>query len=151
MYRIYNDFYGDLTPEQRLKQMAERYGITEKTEAERIARRMEAEANFKAEQKTHLKEYAKEIDSATMENRLEEYFEEKEIYDFKWLLDKDGHYNGVILMLAFGGPAIYLDTFDGTLSLHWGSVNVYEKLDGVITDRIADYFEPFCPYSKEWR
>ena len=43
-----------------------------------------------------------------------------EAYDVKYTVDGDGTYLGVRIMLAGGGPSIYLDTYHEQIEGYWG-------------------------------
>lgn len=47
---------------------------------------------------------------------------------------------GVRILVAFGGPNIYIDTFDGAVRGYWGGTQSYPLSDNVV-DTINDYFE----------
>jgi hypothetical protein len=43
-----------------------------------------------------------------------------EALDFKYIVGSDGTYYGTEIMVAFGGPNIYVDTRDNTVYGYWG-------------------------------
>lgn len=47
---------------------------------------------------------------------------------------------GVRVLVAFGGPTIYIDTFDGVVRGYWGGTQSY-PLNYNVVDTINDYFE----------
>lgn len=47
---------------------------------------------------------------------------------------------GVRILVAFGGPNIYIDTFDGVVRGYWGGTQSY-PLGYNVADTINDYFE----------
>lgn len=59
----------------------------------------------------------------------EDDFEQVTIYDYLadvldatyYTTGRDGDYKGVRLLLAYGGPNVYLDTYFRTLELYWGT------------------------------
>lgn len=46
-----------------------------------------------------------------------DYFED--VYDIKYTVDANREYFGVCLMVACGGPNIYVDTVSGQVELYW--------------------------------
>jgi len=62
-----------------------------------------------------------------------------EAYDIKYTIDGDGNYRGVRIMLAGGGPNVYLDTNHKEIQGYWGGD--FCKL--IISDfeYIDDYWE----------
>lgn len=47
---------------------------------------------------------------------------------------------GVRILVAFGGPTIYIDTFEGVVRGYWGGTQYY-PLNYNVVDTINDYFE----------
>ena len=44
-----------------------------------------------------------------------------EAYSNRYIIDGSGEYLGVMVMLAGGGPTVWLDTFEGEIQGFWGS------------------------------
>ena len=44
-----------------------------------------------------------------------------EAYSIRYIIDGSGGYLGARLMLAGGGPTVWLDTFEGEIQGFWGS------------------------------
>ena len=44
-----------------------------------------------------------------------------EVYNTKYIIGDDGTFHDVMLMLAGGGPTVWLDTWDGEIRGSWGS------------------------------
>ena len=62
-----------------------------------------------------------------------------EAYDVKYTVDGDGTYLGVRIMLAGGGPTVYLDTYHEEIQGYWGGDSC--KLIISDFDYIDDYWE----------
>lgn len=57
---------------------------------------------------------------------IEDYLSTDEIYDIEYRVDAQGRYRNVELMIAGGGPNIYIDTADNAVKLYWaGSYEEY--------------------------
>jgi hypothetical protein len=50
-----------------------------------------------------------------------EEFGHYEAYSVRYIIDGSGEYLGAKLMLAGGGPTVWLDTFEGEIQGFWGS------------------------------
>ena len=62
-----------------------------------------------------------------------------EVYSIKYIIGGDGSFHDVILMLAGGGPTIWLDTWAGEIQGSWGS-DKYTK--SIYRDYgVLDYWE----------
>ena len=68
-----------------------------------------------------------------------------DVYDIKWTLNSDMTYNGVRLLIAFGGPNIYVDTVSGRVDLYWwserGSCQLSRDALHAIDDVFNEYYE----------
>lgn len=69
-----------------------------------------------------------------------DYFEDH-IYDIEYTIGGDFDYRGVRVMIAFGGPNIYINTNNKRVELYWG----FGRAEAVLSDRAVDaidaYFE----------
>lgn len=74
------------------------------------------------------------------EMSIYDYFE-NHIYDIEYTISGDFDYRGVRVMIAFGGPNIYINTNNKRVELYWG----FGRAEAVLSDRAADaidaYFE----------
>ena len=58
-----------------------------------------------------------------------------EAYAIRYIIDGSGEYLGARLMLAGGGPTVWVDTFEGEIQGFWGSdkcsfpISDYEYID----------------------
>lgn len=110
--------------------------------------------NTNNELKRQLERIKNELAEAHEKGTLCEYFGEIEIYnhDFTINLTASGklEYKSVSIMLAFGGPNIYLDTGkDYELIGLWGETREELYLDGDIVEEIDNYFEDVYECMKE--
>ena len=110
--------------------------------------------NTNKELKRQLERFKKEIKKAYNKNALSDYLSETEIYnhDFTISLTASGklEYKSVSIMLAFGGPNIYLDTgADYELIGVWGGTREELYLEGDIVEEIDNYFEDLYECMKE--
>jgi hypothetical protein len=62
-----------------------------------------------------------------------------EAYDIKYTVDGDGTYLGVRILLAGGGPNVYLDTYHEEIQGYWGGDSC--KLIISDYDYIDDYWQ----------
>lgn len=69
-----------------------------------------------------------------------DYFEDR-IYDIKYTIDSDLDYVSARIMIAFGGPNIYIDTNSSRVELFWGGSEAYAYIDYRTRDAIDAYFE----------
>ena len=69
-----------------------------------------------------------------------DYFEDH-IYDIEYTIGGDFDYRGVRVMIAFGGPNVYINTNNKRVELYWG----FGRAEAVLSDRAVDaidaYFE----------
>lgn len=73
---------------------------------------------------------------------LYDYF--NDVYDIIYYVDGDKEVRGVRLMVACGGPNIYIDTFRNTIELYWwnehASIDLYNDICEEITEQFAQQF-----------
>ena len=70
---------------------------------------------------------------------LYDYFDD--VLDIEYRIDGRGNYKSVRLMIAGGGPNIYVDTDDAYVKLYWGSTQASSPLSYTASDAIDDIFE----------
>jgi hypothetical protein len=61
-----------------------------------------------------------------------------EAYSVRYIIDGSGEYLGAKLMLAGGGPTVWLDTFEGVIQGFWGS----DRCSFPIYD--YEYIDDYC-------
>ena len=49
----------------------------------------------------------------------------EDVYDIEWITYQDGRYKAARLMVAGGGPNIWVNTQDGTVDGYWGTDKVH--------------------------
>lgn len=65
-----------------------------------------------------------------------DYF--SDVLDIQYTVDQDRIYKGVRLLVAFGGPNIWVDTMTGSVNLYWWSDRASYPLDRCTIDAIDD-------------
>lgn len=70
---------------------------------------------------------------------LYDYFDD--VYDIEYRIDGRGEYRSVRLMIAGGGPNIYVDTNDAYVKLYWGSTYAEAPISYTASDLIDEIFE----------
>lgn len=73
------------------------------------------------------------------EQTFDEYF--SEVFDIEYRLDARLRYRSVRLMIACGGPNIYVDTAKREVQLYWGSDTATRRIDDCAVEQIDDVFE----------
>lgn len=77
-----------------------------------------------------------EVETAT----LYDYFEDG-IYDINYVVNSYKELEAVRIMIACGGPNIYINTWDKQVELYWWSESGKYYLSRELCDQINDYFE----------
>lgn len=75
---------------------------------------------YQEELNKHVKEIAKDLQELAINNDFDEildYF--SEIYNINYILDSDKKYIACRVMVACGGPNIYINTYDKEVELYW--------------------------------
>ena len=67
-----------------------------------------------------------------------DYFED--IYNTRYVVDDNLDYVGARVMVACGGPNIWIDTYNQTVDLYWGGDHVSYELWSSTTDEIDEIF-----------
>lgn len=65
-----------------------------------------------------------------------------EVYDEKYIVGRDGEFQDCILMVAGGGPNVWIDTWSQEVQGFWGSDKV--ALPIYDYEHIKDHFEEMC-------
>ena len=82
------------------------------------------------------------IDIDTLDDfTIYDYF--NDVYDIEWTLDSNFNYKGVRLMVACGGPNIYVDTMTRNVELYWWSDSAKYSLNMDVVNAIDEYFEEY--------
>lgn len=79
---------------------------------------------------------------------MHDYFEDR-IYDIGYTISDDFDYRGVRVMIACGGPNIYIDTNTCRVELYWGSSKAYAYIEYRTRDAIDAYFEDMYNMRRE--
>lgn len=78
-----------------------------------------------------------------------DYFEDN-ILDIEYTINGDLSYKAARIMIAFGGPNIYIDTNSCRVELHWWSDTAYATLSGDTINAIDAYFEDEYNCRRGW-
>ena len=71
---------------------------------------------------------------------LYDYFTE-DIFDIEYSIGGDGEYRGVRLMVACGGPNIYIDTLEKAVMLYWWGERASYPIDYDVIEDIDNIWE----------
>lgn len=77
-----------------------------------------------------------------------DYFEDR-IYDIEYTIDGDFDYKGVRVMIACGGPNIYINTNTGRIELYWWDDCANAALSTTAVNAIDEYFSEMYNYRLE--
>lgn len=66
---------------------------------------------------------------------------EKDLYDIEYRIDGNKNYRSVKIMIACGGPNIYIDTACKEVLLYWGNEKAFYPISYCTCSLIDDYFE----------
>lgn len=94
---------------------------------------------------------ATRIDSSVLDEYLErmeaepitmwEYF--NDVLDIDYLIDSNFDYKGVRLLVAFGGPNIYISTISGKVELYWWTDSGEAYLEREVIEEIDNVFSEY--------
>ena len=83
----------------------------------------------------------KSIAEELEETDIYSYFSENEIYNIEYRVDEKKEYKSVEIMIACGGPNIYIDTDRKEVLLYWWSDEAEYGLSDEVCNSINSYFE----------
>lgn len=72
---------------------------------------------------------------------IADYFIFNDVYNIEWTLYQDLSYKGVSVMVAWGGPNIWIDTMKSAVCIYWGFEEEKYPLESGVVDEIDAYFE----------
>lgn len=65
--------------------------------------------------------------------------------DFKFIINSDFTYHGVEVVVAFGGPSVWINTSEERIYIAWWNQSAKAHLSSGICEAIDDYFnELYC-------
>ena len=73
---------------------------------------------------------------------MNEYFE-GQILDINYVVDSEHRYKAVILLVAWGGPNIYVDTYTGSVDGYWWGTTSSWRMHSELIKVLDDYFEEY--------
>ena len=68
-----------------------------------------------------------------------DYFDD--FYDVDYVVDSDKKYKACRVLVAFGGPNIYIDTWDGQVQLEWWGEHAEAHIPNDLCEQIDEFFE----------
>ena len=87
---------------------------------------------------SQVQEIAKTLESSMDEAVTDEMLEG--ILGMEWTVDQENNVLGTRLLVAFGGPNIWVDTRDKEVQGYWGQGKVYENLSEAVCTWVDDAF-----------
>lgn len=66
---------------------------------------------------------------------------ERDVLDIKYLVDSRREYAGIELLVAFGGPNIYVSTISGKVELYWWGDYASWNIPGYVQDALNEFGE----------
>ena len=67
----------------------------------------------------------------------------EEILLVDYIVDSQKQFKAVRVMIAYGGPNIYIDTYSGEVQLYWRSERATAVIPAIICDEINEVFREF--------
>lgn len=61
-----------------------------------------------------------------------------DVYDIDWICDSNKEYKACRLMIACGGPNVYINTWDKCVELHWWNENGKAWIPSEVCEQIDD-------------
>lgn len=89
--------------------------------------------------------YVEKLEELATKNDYEKwanYFDGK-VMDIKFIMNKHGILEDVIIYFSIGGPAYYIDTEELEIVGHWGSDRYCRELNEYTASKIVEYFEGY--------
>ena len=68
-----------------------------------------------------------------------DYF--SDFYDVDYIVDRNKHYKACRVLVAFGGPNIYIDTWEKQVQLFWWSNTATADIPHELCEQIDEFFE----------
>ena len=68
-----------------------------------------------------------------------DYF--SDFYDIDYIVDSNKKYKACRVLVAFGGPNIYIDTWDGQVQLEWWGEHAEAHIPNDLCEQIDEFFE----------
>lgn len=66
-----------------------------------------------------------------------------DVYDIEYTISGDKSFRGVRVMIACGGPNIYINTNTGDIELNWWTESGRYAMDRDVIDAVNDYWEEY--------
>ena len=81
--------------------------------------------------------FERDIEPASLFDYFSDYL------DIDYVIDSQKQFKAVRVMIAFGGPNIFIDTYYGEVQLYWWTEHATAKLSSDICDEIDEIFQEF--------
>lgn len=72
---------------------------------------------------------------------LYDYFDD--VLDIDYLVNYQKEYKGARILVAWGGPNIYIDTISGNVELYWGTESAKYRMRSDVIDAIDEWAEDY--------
>ena len=69
------------------------------------------------------------------------YFMKNDIFDIEYHINSEFDYRGATIMIACGGPNIYINTRTKQIELYWANEEAFAYIPSEVVDEIDSYFE----------
>ena len=70
---------------------------------------------------------------------IDDYFDD--FYDVDYVVGSDKKYKACRVLVAYGGPNIYIDTWDGQVQLEWWGEHAEAHIPNDLCEQIDEFFE----------
>ena len=70
---------------------------------------------------------------------IDDYFDD--FYDVDYVVGSDKKYKACRVLVAYGGPNIYIDTWDGQVQLEWWGEHAETEIPTSVCSAIDEFFE----------
>ena len=70
---------------------------------------------------------------------IDDYFDD--FYDVDYVVGSDKKYKACRVLVAYGGPNIYIDTWDGQVQLEWWGEHAETEIPACLCSEIDEFFE----------
>lgn len=94
------------------------------------------------------KRRAEKLEDLLADNELDDYLAKVDIYNTTYYVDESLDFEGVRICTDWGGPAIYIDTWQGKIQLYWWSQYAEYELDSDVSEVINNYWREHYEMSR---
>lgn len=83
------------------------------------------------------------------EKGVYDFFEEQDIYDIEYTIDSNFEFKSARVMIACGGPNIFVNSRSGSVDLYWWTEEAHWYLNTDCKTAVEDYFEEMYQIIKQ--